>query len=233
MNWNGLIIAPLACLLAGCTISVNTGPTRTERISVERDNAELVRASFNMSAGRLRIQGGASKLLEGDAVYNVEAWKPVVKYVSVAGHGTLTVDQPGHTAHAGKSDYEWNLRLPNDVPLDLAVQCGAGDASLKLGELRLRDVEVHLGAGRLDMDLRGAPERSYDVRVQGGVGEATVRLPHDVGIYAKANGGIGEIRTPGLKREGDHYINDAYNTSKASIRLEIEGGIGKINLIAD
>jgi hypothetical protein len=233
MNWNGLLIAPLACLLAGCTISVNTGPARTERISVERDNAELVRASFNMSAGTLRIQGGASKLLEGDAVYNVEASKPVIKYVSVASHGTLTVDQPGHGAHAGKSDYEWNLRLSNDVPFDLAVQCGAGDASLHLGELQLRDVEVHLGAGRLDMDLRGAPARSYDVRVQGGVGEATVRLPHDVGIYAKATGGIGEIRTPGLKREGDHYINDAYNTSKANIRLEIAGGIGKINLIAD
>ncbi len=234
MNWKSWLVASLASFLAGCTITVdNHGPTRTEQVSVERDGAQLVRASFNMKAGTLRIGGGASKLLEGDVIYNVDSWKPAVKYVTTANHGTLTMDQPGAGAHVGKTEYEWNLRLAKDVPLDVSFQLGAGDARLDLGELQLRNVEVHMGAGRIDMDLRGAPEHSYDVRVQGGVGEATIRLPRDVGIYAKAKGGIGEISTPGLRREGDHYINDAYNTSKSSIRLDVQGGIGKISLIAD
>jgi len=61
-----------------------------------------------------------------------------------------------------------------------------------------------LGVGKLDMDLRGNPKHNYDVQVHGGIGEATVRLPAGVGVYAKC-GGIGEIKTQGLRREGGHW----------------------------
>jgi predicted membrane protein len=166
--------------------------------------------------------------------YNVESWKPVVKYSSAAGHGNLDISQPGaQHGETGNVKYEWDLRLANDVPMDLSVHFGAGDAHLDLGSLSLRSVDIEMGVGRLDLDLRGAPRRDYEVRIRGGVGEATVRLPRDAGVYVKAQGGIGSIHSTGLRQEGDHLINDAYDHSKASIHLDIEGGIGQINLLAD
>ena len=44
-----------------------------------------------------------------------------------------------------------------------------------------RGVEVDMGVGQLDMDLRGVPKHSYDVRIHGGIGEATVRVSADAG----------------------------------------------------
>jgi predicted membrane protein len=90
-----------------------------------------------------------------------------------------------------------------------------------------------MGVGKLDMDLRGNPQHNYDVRVRGGIGEVTVRLPAGVGIYAEGAGGIGEIRTQGLRREDGHWVNDAYDDSKVRIHMDIHGGIGSIRLIAD
>ena len=92
---------------------------------------------------------------------------------------------------------------------------------------------MDMGVGKLNMDLRGSPKHNYDVRIRGGVGEATVRLPADVGVYGEVEGGIGEIRTPGLRREGRRFFNDAYERSKVTIHLDIRGGIGSIRVISE
>ena len=47
------------------------------------------------------------------------------------------------------------------------------------------------------------------------------------------NSGLGEIKVQGLRAEGEHWVNDAYGTSKVQLRLDIQGGVGAINLIAE
>jgi len=38
---------------------------------------------------------------------------------------------------------------------------------------------------------------------------------------------------PRLKKEGDHWENDAYATAKVKVRVDVQGGIGSITLIGD
>ena len=108
-----------------------------------------------------------------------------------------------------------------------------GRRAARPGRLSLRRVEVDMGVGEIQMDLRGQPKQSYSVQIRGGVGEATVRLPSDVGVYAEAKGGIGEISAHGLHQDGSTYYNDAYRKSPVTIRLDIQGGVGSIKLISD
>jgi hypothetical protein len=235
MNLRSLLVLPLGLLLSGCVIETRTTATRHDSVHIERDASEFLSVNLTMGAGNLNVSSGAAgKFLDGTVTYNIDSWKPVVRYSSSAGHGILSVVQPGsHHANIGNLKYEWNLRLANDIPTDLNVRFGAGDAKLKLGGLSLRSVEVEMGVGQLDLDLRGAPQRDYDVRIRGGVGEANVRLPREVGISAEARGGIGSVHTEGLRREGAHWVNDAYDRAKTTIHLDVQGGIGAINLIAD
>jgi predicted membrane protein len=97
----------------------------------------------------------------------------------------------------------------------------------------LRGLSVEIGAGTLRLDLRGTPTKDYSVRIRGGVGEATVYLPKDVGISASATGGLGEVSVTGLHKNGDRYVNDSSETAKVKIRLDIQGGVGSIKLIAE
>ena len=227
------LLAAVLCL-SSCIIDTATGPVRHDSRSIERDASERVRVDLSMGAGNLMIGGGAQKLLNADFTYNVPSWQPEVRYSSTGTHGDLTIRQPGQGhAQIGRTRYEWDLALNNDVPMDLSLHFGAGEARLRLGSLSLRSVEVDMGVGKLEMDLRGNPKHNYDVRIRGGIGEATVRLPAGVGVYAEGAGGIGEIKTQGLRREGGHWVNDAYEDSKVRIHLDIHGGIGSIRLIAD
>ena len=223
----------LAVCLAGCVME-RPGPTQHDFQTVERDSSELVRVNLIMGAGNLRVDSGTDKLAAADFTYNLASWKPEMRYTSAAGRGSLTIRQSqSHQPHLGKNEYEWDLRLNREVPLDLTVHFGAGEAHLNVGDLTLRSVDVEMGVGRLDLDLDGRPKQSYNVNVSGGVGEATIHLPAGVGVDAEATGGIGSIQASGLRKTGDRYFNDAYPDSKVTIRLTVHGGVGSIRLIAD
>lgn len=234
MNTRCLFLLPAVWCLSGCVIgTMHYGPIQHDTRSIPRDASELARVDVRMGAGELRVSGGAPDLLRADFSYNMPSWKPDIRYSSDAGRGNLPIEQPGSQTSLGNAKNEWDLRLNNEIPMDVTVRFGAGEARLNLGSLSLRSVEMEMGAGELDLDLRGNPKRDYDVRVRGGAGEATVHLPANVGIYAKAEGGIGEIEVRGLRREGQHWVNDAYGTSKVQIHLDIRGGVGQINLFAE
>lgn len=228
--------------LAGCTIKIGGDPS-TRRGELVRESrtieraaaakAELVRAELTMAAGKLEVTGGAKELLEATFEYNVPGWKPEVRYSSTGFRGQLTVQQNKPSASAGEARNNWNIKLANDIPLDIVVRCGAGESRLELGELNLRGVEVHMGAGAIDMDLRGKPTHDFAVTVHGGVGQARIRVPSDVGVIAEARGGLGSINVRGMKREGGAWVNEAYGKAKTTIRLDVKGGIGEIDIAAE
>jgi hypothetical protein len=233
MNRNlGLALGVL--YLSGCVVTTNArGPLQYESRAVDRDASERVRVSLNMGAGDLKVSSGTQKLLQAYFNYNVPDLKPDVRYSTAGGVGDLTVEQPSKHTHIGNMKYEWDLRLSDHVPLDIHVNFGAGQAQVDLGSLDLRGVEIDMGVGQLQMDLRGNPKHDYNVRISGGVGEATVRLPENVGIDARASGGIGDISVRGLRKQGDRWLNEAYNAPGVKIHVDVQGGIGSIRLIAE
>src|SRR5215203_7317986 len=210
------------------------GKMQSESNSVALENAKSARTQLKMGAGELNITGGADQLMEADFSYNVSEWKPKVSYDVSGQKGELVVKQGGtegvHLDADGRN--EWDIRLNDEVPTDLVVQMGAGESDLDLDSLALTGVDLQMGAGKTTVDLTGDYAKSFDASIQGGVGEATVLLPSEVGVKAKAGGGLGKINAKGLKKVGDSYVNDAYGESDINLSVEVQGGVGEINLKA-
>src|SRR5215471_6537074 len=160
--------AALVCL-SGCVVETS-GPATHDFKAIEKDTSDLVRVNLQMGAGNLRVGSGTDKLMRADFEYNIPSWKPEVRYTA----GNLSISQPSsHSVRLGNNKYDWDVRFSRDVPLNMSIEFGAGEAHLDLGSLSLQHVDVQMGVGSIDMDLRGNPKRDYDVRIQGGVGEAT------------------------------------------------------------
>lgn len=233
MSARFLVVLIAAACWSGCLVETPGDRAHRETRVIPRDTSETARVDLRMGAGELRVNGGAEGLAEAVFNYNLSSWKPDVRYHSFAGRADLTIRQPEGFQRIGNSKYAWDLRLNDEIPMDLLVRFGAGEARLNLGSLNLRSLEVEMGVGEINLDLRGTPRRDYGVRIRGGVGEATVQLPSNAGIYAIAEGGIGEIQMRGLRQEGRHWVNDLYRTAKTQIRVDVRGGIGAINLIVE
>jgi hypothetical protein len=219
-----------AIVLAGCGNNVRLGPMEHETKALDLDKSEMTRVELKMGAGELRVAGGAVKLMEANFDYNDPGSKPQVEYHSTGVRSDIDVHPSGTVQH-GES--KWDMRFNDSVGMDLVVKMGAGEAHLNLGSMNLRSVAFDLGAGQLDADFRGHPKRSYDVKIQGGVGQATVHLPKSVGISATAVGGIGEVNVSGLEKRNDRWINPGHENSPVTIRLDVKGGIGQIDVIAE
>lgn len=201
-----------------------------ETKNLEFDKSEMTRAEIKIGAGELRVGGGAVKLMEGNFDYNDPGSKPQVDYHSTGVRSDIDI-RPSGTVQHGES--KWDLRFNDSVAMDLVVKMGAGEAHLNLGSLNLRSVSFDLGAGEVDADLRGNPKRSYDVQIKGGVGQARIHVPKSVGISATAAGGIGEVNVRGLEKRNDRWINPGHERDPVTIRLDVRGGIGQIDVVAE
>src|SRR4051812_47269610 len=216
-----------ALLTSSCEYDhVVTGPPQEVPVSIERGSVDHANIELDMGAGELAVRGGADKLINGSFQFNIPSGEPHVRSSISGTHATITIEQPKNMHLGGNQRYRWDLDLNNQVLTDLALNCGAGQARLNLGDLALRTLTVHMGAGQVDLDLRGTPARDYDVDVSGGVGQATIKLPRNVGIRAEAHGGIGQIDVTGLEKRDGYYQNGLWDNAKVNVRLKVQGGIG-------
>lgn len=221
------------CMWVACGIGVNhveTGELKTESKTVALGAAKAVDVELKMGAGELKVQGGATGLLNADFTYNVPRWKPEVTYDVSGDSGRLTVEQPSGGGHGGHTRYEWDLRLSNNVPMQMTVNEGAGQANLNLVGLQLSRLEMDLGAGESTVNFDGPWKKDLSASIHGGVGKATLQLPRDVGVRVVAHGGLGAINASGFSKDGDAYVNDAYGKSRVTLRIEVAGGVGEIDL---
>jgi hypothetical protein len=230
-----MLASAAVLFVASCgTQGQKVGEMRHESRSVQPENAKSVRAHLVMGAGQLNVGGAADALMEADFSYNVADLKPKVSYEVNAGNGELRVrqgDSEGIRFGNGARN-EWDISFNDEVPTDLAVEMGAGESDLDLDSLTLTGLDLQMGAGRTTVDLTGDYAQDLEASIQGGVGEATVMLPSEVGVRAKAEGGLGKINAEGLKKEGNAYVNDAYGDTDVTLKVDVEGGVGEINLKA-
>jgi N-terminal domain of toast_rack, DUF2154 len=222
-------------VLSGCDGKFDKqGWVQHDTQSIDLDKSEMARVEIKMGAGELQVDGGSPKLMDADFDYNHTSWKPIVKYEASSFRSQLRIEQPGGVHGGGSgSTYKWNLRLNDKLPLEVDLDLGAGEARMNLGSMNLRSVNVNVGVGEVNMDLRGKPARDYSVTVNGGVGHARIYLPSAVGIIADAKGGIGDVNVRGLEKRGGQWINAAHENAPVTIHLDVKGGIGQIEIIAE
>lgn len=220
-----------ALLLNSCNAAARVGELRTESQSVKLGDAKSVSVDVEFGAGVLDLAGGGKNLLDADFTYNVAKLKPEVEYKD----GTLVVRQPDISGFPNLVDLpdfrnQWELRLYDGVPIDLSVDIGAGASDLHLAGLSLTKLNVTLGAGTYTVDLTGDWARNLDVTIDAGAALLTVRLPKDVGARVKVASGPHTIETSGLTKDGEFYTNAAYDTAGVTMQIDLEAGIGTINL---
>jgi hypothetical protein len=227
-----LVAAVAVAMLGGACQSQAVGEMQRDSQKVQPENAQSVRAHLKIGAGELNVSGGADALMEAEFAYNVADWKPDVSYDVSGDTGELSVEQGSgqDVRPGGDARNEWDVLFSDEMPTDLRVQMGAGESSLDLDSLTLTGLDLQMGAGKTTVDLTGDYTSDFDASIQGGVGEATVMLPSEVGVRARAEGGLGNINAKGLKKEGDSYVNEAYGSSDVTLEVDVQGGVGQINL---
>ncbi len=222
----------IAIAATGCVRVEMPGGTFTEsNESVTLQGATKVNARINMGAGKLDIASAETDLMKAHFGYSEAGWKPEVSYDVNGSTGELSVLTPSRLRLDFTRDlrYEWTIGLAPDVPLDLAVNVGAGEATLDLAGLDIRNLQVDVGAGDTTVDLTG--DWTHDLRgdINTGAGALKLRVPENVGVRIVGyRDGVGEYLADGFMQDGDALVNPAYENATVKFDLTLRRGVGEV-----
>ena len=130
---------------------------KTQTVSFSAEGAQRVQADLCINVGQLHVEGGAAKVMEGEFTCSVEEWQPDVQYRVEDGVGQLSVIQPDvkKRGYRWRVVNDWDVAFSNNMPLDLVAEINAGTAELALSDLAMRELDVEINSGTLDVTLRG------------------------------------------------------------------------------
>lgn len=222
----------LAVAATGCVrVEMPRGAETTSSRSVALEGATEVRASIDMGVGTLDVHGTDTDLMRADFAYTNTSWEPEVDYSVSGGTGDLTVRTPSslHLNLGVNNKNDWKIGLSRDVPLFLSVNMGAGETTLDLAGLDLRDLQVDVGTGETTIDLSGSPTHSLAGDINTGAGALTLKVPENIGVRIVGyKDGVGEYRADGFMQDGDALVNPAYETAKVKYDLTLRRGVGEV-----
>ena len=222
--------------LIGCGLFNTTtiNDLKTESQTVDLDSATSARVQIEFQVGDLKIENGANSLMDASFRYNMDNLQPQVKYSENGEQGELVISQQAleRIPLGGQLINEWSIQLANDVPIDLYIQTGAGNADLGLDALDLTNLNIQTGAGVTNVNLDGSWTHDLAVSIMGGVGELTVTLPAEMGVRVDMETALVSVSANGLIKEENGYINKAFGTAPYTLTLTLQAGVGSVNLVS-
>jgi len=229
----GLLIAANLLWITGCSSAVAIGKEKQSEINVKKDKAKQLEVTLNAGVGHLNISGGAGDWVEGEINYNIDDYKPKIKYDRIGNKGKVTIEQSKKNLSGikmGNIKNTWDLQLTNKIPIELEVNTGASETYLDLQGLQLSALDIHAGVGDITVDLSGKWKESFNVDLDMGVGQSTIILPRNVGVKIKSSKGIGQSNFNGFISEGNGvYVNEAFKDADVKIIVNTDLGIGQAN----
>lgn len=172
-GWPARSVAGLAALGALLLAGSLEGQERTLTSSRQLQGGEPVRVEVESGAGVLRIE----PLEERDLLYRME-----LRYDERHATPRTEFEASNRTLRLGLSGRQGGGRvregsraevgLTREVPLDLSLRFGAGEASFDLSGLRLRSLNMETGASETVLRVEAPnPERASLVELKAGAAE--------------------------------------------------------------
>jgi hypothetical protein len=203
-----------------------------EQIHQALEGASQARVIIEPGAASLHL--AALPLSENLAQGNIAAARgqTVNQSYSVDGNqATLNIGTSGNTFFFLPGDsrqWDWNLDLNQDVPIDLHVNMGAGNADLDLSNMQLTVLDVDLAVGQTTVNLPASGQ--YKATVDGVIGAMTIHNPAEMGARIQASTALTNVQVPAdYRREGeDIYTSPNYDSAENRVDLDVSQVLGQV-----
>jgi hypothetical protein len=252
----GILLAVVLAAAAGCESAASSEAQswRTVTSSRQPSGERALDVAVEYGAGRLRVAPAErSVLYQFEMRYDEGQVAPLTEYDRASGRLRVGMEprdgKRGIRMDRVADESRADLRLSRDVPLDLDLKFGAGEAEVDLGGMALRNLrvatgasetvvsfgapnrmaadEVEMEAGAAKFEARGLGNaRAARFRFKGGVGETTLDFggAWDRNATASVSMGIGSLTLRFPRSLGVRVVKDSFLTSFDSTGMVKRGG---------
>ena len=166
-------------------------PQRTEAITMPLAGAKNASGNISMAAGTLTISGGAQdkNILEGDIdLRSNEGFSQNSSVTADTGTFSLRV-QDSHSYYPfDTSNYSWEIKLNETVPMKLSVELAAGEIVADLSKLDLTNFDIKIAAGTMKITLPN--DGTFHGVIEGAASAVTIYIPKDARICVNSSSAV-------------------------------------------
>jgi hypothetical protein len=215
MIWAIAIIAVGATILFG---AMRPGREQASSAVVAREGSARLELDLAVGAGRFRLAGGATQLIEV-----VSTNDDIATRIERSGDRALVRlrQDAAWWPVAWRGGSDWTIRIAPDVPTILTMNAGAGDFSIDLSGLVLAHCRMQVGAAQVRVVLP-RPRGTVEVRVSGGASHVAFETPPGVEYRLETSGGMmsvnGRTESPGYATSADRVLV-RFSGGAASVRI--------------
>lgn len=240
-----------------------------EHFSAPKGETQSARVKLNLSVGEASIApvSDPTVLIEADVTSIGEvrfvAEGEADKFVSLGQTSNMSTEwlNPANWFHHDTyKDLRWTVGLNPDVPTNLDIQGGVGQARIDLSRFDLTGLEIASGVGEMNvtlparaahlaaevrvgvgkLDLTIPSGTSVEATVKGGVGETNITLPMETAARVEASSGVGELKVTSRlqKISGTEsgisprgvWETPDFESAERKIVIHFDGGIGALRV---
>jgi hypothetical protein len=226
------ILAILVGALLVTGVQVERGHMATAQVRQALESGvKSAKIDLEPAMGSLRLEKLAEPVaLVMGTIPDSSAIRVTENYVLENGQANYTLRSPDSTfvVTTDTQVYNWDLGLATDIPLDLYVSLGAGQADLDLSGLTLSALKLDLAVGQAVVVLPATS--SFSGTIDNAIGQVEIIIPSGVEVVIKVDNALSVVQTgSGIVKDGDTYSAGG-GGAKYRITLHISQAIGNINL---
>jgi hypothetical protein len=201
-------------------------------VSVARQSATSLALDINAGAGRFRVSGGSTELVEAHSVADDLRLRRA-DFERDGQHADVRIDQTGTRRVGGSpavvADVE--TKIASDVPTALEVNGGAGEFIIDLSTVTVSSAELNVGAASLTLTLP-KPTGTVSIEVNAGMSNIVVDVPEGVEARVTTSGAMLSLRSTNTRlTAGDNAAETAgYASATARVTVRVIAGASSITI---
>ncbi len=194
----------------------------------KQQGVEEASVDISFSAGRLTISGGHSALVQArlDFIERQPEWNVVQSGTKAA----ITAKQSSSDSTPIDGGYDWSFELSHDTTYDIHVKAGACSADIDLSRVRLRLLELSTGAS--SVKIKFPEEQHMKANISTGAASLELIVPRSVGLRINTTNALlrPTLERQGLRRDGDSYYSEDFNTSGSKLEIDLAAGVSSVRI---
>ncbi|MGW8249826.1 MAG: LiaF transmembrane domain-containing protein [Anaerolineales bacterium] len=216
--------------LFGATISGGAALTG-EQFEQALNGATRASVSFEVGAGDVQLgtENQPDTLLTG-SVPSGSYDRVQISYTVSGGNGSFVLRDTGTQGFmpfGSLQSTRWQLLLSESVPIELQMSLGAGNLDADLRSSELESLMVNTAVGNTQVVLPQAGR--LDAQVTGAIGQIVIVVPRGVGVRVNPDTALVSVNVPdGYLSPGDVYESPNYDSADNRIDLSVDLAIGNV-----
>jgi hypothetical protein len=205
-----------------------TGGGGERDVSVARQSATSLSLTINGGAGRFRVSGGSTMLVEAHSGNDDLRLRSATSAQPNGPRADVRIDQTSNRRFGGAaSDVE--TRIASDVPTDLSINGGAGEFIVDLSDVMLAKADLNVGAASLTLTLP-KPTTEVPIDVNAGASNIVVVVPDGVEARVTTTGLVLSLRSTNsrITPSGTSAETSGYGSAKSRVTVRITAGASSI-----